>query len=98
MSTKFKPTFHLNGSSPETLSDEYWKVRAALGVAEKLLVETAPNARDFYIQKDSDAKRRGAVNEFRERMEMIQKLKDDMVALAEHAQVTIDEREARRNR
>jgi len=42
------PLIHLNGTSAETLANQYDAAYEALMVALELLNETAPNQRDYY--------------------------------------------------
>lgn len=46
------PTIHLNGTSPETLFDEYNAVRISLIKTVSALEDATCNARDFYVQGD----------------------------------------------
>ena len=44
------PTIHLNGTSAESLRDEYYAVRMAIKGAMNALENATLNARDFYPQ------------------------------------------------
>lgn len=60
------PTFHLNGTSPDTIYHEYRQAYKSLVKAVKDLEEATCNPRDFYVQGE------GAW----ERAEMFAKLKE----------------------
>lgn len=65
------PSIHLNGTSPETLLNEYEDVCTALSKAVEALEKATCNPRDFYVQGD------GAWQKARdERTAMFQKLKE----------------------
>jgi hypothetical protein len=44
------PTIHLNGTSGDTLRDEYWAASQALEIAAETLALATCNGRDFYPQ------------------------------------------------
>jgi hypothetical protein len=46
------PTIHLNGTSKEALTGALEEACNALFKAQEALGETAPNARDYYVQSD----------------------------------------------
>ena len=74
------PTIHLNGTSAKALQDGYEKANVALGEAMAAVVETAPNARDYYVQ-GPDAYRT-AQAEHDARMAALITICTDMAALA----------------
>jgi len=45
------PTFHLNGTSPESIRDEYHEVYKALREVEELFRKATCHPRDFYVQE-----------------------------------------------
>lgn len=45
-----KPTIHLNGTSREALQSALADANVAIGRAIDAVAETAPNARDYYVQ------------------------------------------------
>jgi hypothetical protein len=67
------PTFHLNGSSPRDLKQEYLKVYRALNEVEKLLRSATCHPRDFYVQ-DVKGVEGGWENARREREEAFNNL------------------------
>lgn len=64
------PTIHLNGTSAESLHEEYHSLRLAVEVAIKALESATCNARDFYPQEDRDAYQKAR----KERAEMFEHL------------------------
>lgn len=46
------PTIHLNGTSRETLIDDYSKAAHAVSDAISALKGTEPNGRDYYVQRE----------------------------------------------
>lgn len=46
-----KPTIHLNGSSPDTLYEQYTNASRAIAEAIDALREAAPHGRDYYPQE-----------------------------------------------
>lgn len=46
------PTFHLNGTSPESIREEYHKVYESLKETEELLGKATCHPRDFYVQEE----------------------------------------------
>lgn len=64
------PTIHLNGTSAESLYEEYHALRLAVRVAIKALENATCNARDFYPQEDRDAYQKAR----KERTEMFEHL------------------------
>ena len=47
------PTVHLNGTSAEELRDQLQAAIEALRTAQRMLVQAAPNGRDYYPQGNS---------------------------------------------
>lgn len=86
-----KPTVHLNGSSRESLSSGYEKAANAVQAAMDALSETAPNARDYYVQSGKGAGSHAtpfdqAVAEYTYRMAALQRVYDELAALWESVQ------------
>ena len=89
-----RPTSHLNGTSAETLFDQYATAADALRQAIETLIDTAPNARDYYPQ--GAAAFYEAALEHSERVLALQRVLGDLDLLAEQVQDNIDQK-ARRN-
>lgn len=75
------PLVHLNGTSCADLLGQYQEAINALMVAETALVETAPNARDYYPQGD-DAFLRATVEHGR-RLTRLTSIKDEIETILE---------------
>ena len=87
------PTIHLNGTSAETLLDQYQTAASALRQAAETLIDAHPNARDYYPQ-GADAFRE-ALLEHSERLVLIRRVMNDLDLLAEQVQNQIDQRPGR---
>lgn len=87
------PTIHLNGTSGDTLRDQYLDAAAALDRAIEVMQDAAPNARDYYPQ-GADAFRE-ALLEHSERLVLIRRVMNDLDLLAEQVQNQIDQRPGR---
>lgn len=79
-----KPSIHLNGSPASRLAEAYLEAGSALYKAMRALEETAPNARDYYVQ--SDTAYSVAQKEHRERLLKLQSIINDMQELHEHCE------------
>lgn len=65
------PTIHLNGTSPETLRDDYERVYRLLNQTIDALEKAEFNLRDFYPQGED-----GWLNAKKEREEIFKKLQE----------------------
>jgi len=74
------PTIHLNGTSRESLLYDLSGASDALRIAIEELAETAPNARDYYVQSDPEAYRK-ARTEHEARMAKLQEVRADLEAI-----------------
>lgn len=92
------PIIHLNGSSPDTLLAAYTAARVPLFESMRLLQETAPNARDYYPGPDYPENLRLATAQHEARWLALARVDNELIALVEHCQAFIEEREARRTR
>jgi len=81
-----KPTVHLNGTSPTSLSEGYEAAVEAIRAAERTLADASPNARDYYPQGPGafDV----ADDEHRARRLALAAVREDLEALWEHVQAT----------
>lgn len=88
-----KPTIHLNGSDPVRLKELYWEAQHALGEALRKIHEAWPNARDYYPQGDGAYEKARAEEE--ERIRAAKRLQEEYMALYEHCEDAVHEREER---
>jgi len=82
------PTIHLNGTSADTLLDEYWAALDALQKAIEVLQDAAPNARDYYPQGDGAFHE--AAREHKARLAALHGVLAEVRDLANHVQEQID--------
>lgn len=75
------PTIHLNGTSRSALYKANEKARRSLDDAIRDLVETGPNARDYYPQ--GAAAFDAAVAQHRSRLERLRAVRNELEAEAE---------------
>jgi hypothetical protein len=92
------PTIHLNGNSADSLIDEWQSAYSAIGEAQRALQETAPNMRNFYVQKDGEANFKKARDEHFARIQKLEDVRQELVALCEGVDEQLREREALRGR
>lgn len=76
-----KPTIHLNGTSRESLADMYEASASAVWAALRVLEQSGPNARDYYVQ--SDIAFTAAVKEHRARLEALHNIHEELMELWE---------------
>jgi hypothetical protein len=76
------PTIHLNGTSGDALLKAVQDAGVALNVALTALQETAPNARDYYVQADPKAFTH-ASNDHEKRLGRLEAVQCELEALAE---------------
>lgn len=88
------PTIHLNGTPADRLSDAVDAALAALRTAIKAVAETAPNARDYYVQGPDAAHRAGREHEAR--MHRLADNVAELMAIRDGIQSQVDERAHRR--
>lgn len=81
MAVSSKPIIHVNGTSAQTLFNQYLETRKALCAARCLLDNTAPHPRD-YPSNLSDFQ--WALQEHNQRVSSLNRLILDMEALASH--------------
>jgi hypothetical protein len=75
------PTIHLNGTSAKELAEQFANAYSALGEAIRAVNQAAPNGRDYYPQGQSAINE--AMAEHRTRIETLNRLRQDMLTLAE---------------
>ena len=78
------PTLHPNGTSPDRLAEAYERAYDAVQAAYEAVRETAPNARDYYVQ-DSDAMRR-ACDEHQHRLHHLHTVLAELDELVGHCE------------
>jgi hypothetical protein len=88
------PTIHLNGTSAESLRDQYETALRATMRAVECLSDAAPNGRDYYTQGPDVGTR--AAKEHAERLEKLLAVQRDLQALFEHTQEAVNAEEERR--
>lgn len=76
------PTLHLNGSSRESLLQEYITAMDALRRAVEALQKTSPNGRDYYIQGPDALPK--AVKEHSLRLHRLADTIHELITLAVH--------------
>jgi hypothetical protein len=76
------PTIHLNGTSKGALFEALSNACAAIREAEKALIETAPNARDYYPQ--GDGAYRKASDEYISRLERLGMVRCELYEILEN--------------
>lgn len=86
------PTIHLNGTSAGDLREAWERSYGALGQAKRILQETAPNKRDFYVQKDGDTNFEKARAQHFERLQKLESIRQELVALVEGVDAQLEER------
>lgn len=75
------PTVHLNGTSRESLLDDYRKATQSVIQATNVLCANAPNARDYYVQS-ADAYTRARA-EHMARVAALARVHEELVAIYE---------------
>lgn len=78
-----KPTIHTNGTARADLIVQYEEVYRAASELLEALSQACPNGRDYYPQGDNAV--HTAIAEHSARCVAVQKLRDDMLALTDHA-------------
>lgn len=89
------PTLHLNGSSADALMDPIRDAASAINDSMEKLLACAPHGRDYYVQQDPKALE-NATAQHVGRLEKLQGVYDELVAIWENIQEQVNEREARR--
>lgn len=89
------PTVHLNGTSAEDLTEDYRAAYSAVSSAIEALQQSAPNARDYYVQ-GSDAYPRARA-EHERRLHALADVCRDLLALFASVEEQSDARRARRS-
>jgi hypothetical protein len=89
-----KPTIHLNGTSAESLLEQYRAAMDALQDAQSALAGTQPNGRDYYPAgpEAMDA----ALKEHWDRMTRLKEVRDQITELAEYCFEELEKRKARK--
>lgn len=85
------PTVHLNGTGAQSLVESYDKAARAVQQALEECVQSAPNARDYYVQGNEAYVK--ARDEHDNRMSALRKVRDELQWLATNVR---DQEEARR--
>jgi hypothetical protein len=78
------PVVHLNGTGKTGLLDMYRDQYEALSNALRVLSQTGPHARDFYILKDGDKAFADARIEHYDRMARIENLMKEVLEITKH--------------
>jgi hypothetical protein len=73
------PTVHLNGTSSDGLVEPLIDAYEKLGDALDSLMQTSPNARDYYVQPEGAIER--ATTEHVARMRQVSAVRDDIETL-----------------
>lgn len=84
MSAIALPTVHLNGTSKKELVEQLMTAHTALGEAYSALQAAAPNGRDYYPQGPGAIQL--ALREHGERLQALQKIRDELVVIFEHVE------------
>ena len=79
-----KPTVHMNGTGADELIEGFVECYRALGEAMAAIAKHGPHGRDYYPQ--GDAALNSALREHRERLQQLDTMRADFLALAEHVQ------------
>lgn len=88
------PTVHLNGTTGETLLDQYLAAAEAVQKALGVVCDAGPNSRDYYVQGPDAAL--AAQREHETRIGLLKKVRDELAAIAEGIQDQLDARDAAR--
>lgn len=91
------PTLHLNGSSPDKLKEDLCEVTGALRAALDAMIANGPNARDYYVNMQTDAWT-VAKKEHEARCEAVRGVLREYGQILEGLQEQINARAARRSR
>lgn len=78
------PTIHLNGTSADNLKEGWERAYSAIGEAKRALQETVPNMRDY-------ANFEKARNEHFERLQKLESVRQELVALCEGVDAQLEE-------
>lgn len=73
------PTVHLNGTGRDDLLDALETAHEALTAAHDALRKTAPNGRDYYVQKIGNLEK--AIDEHTDRMRRIMHVEAEIAAI-----------------
>jgi len=90
------PTIHLNGTSANALEQQVDAAIDALCLARAALIETAPNARDYYPQGQGAISQAGV--EVRNRLLKLDDVAKELNELQEHIETCVRERNRERQR
>jgi hypothetical protein len=82
MSNITLPTVHLNGTSRDSLLDDYMAAMDAIRLAMKALQSAAPHPRDYYVQSNMSAHL--ARDEHFTRLARLRETLDELNTIAEH--------------
>lgn len=88
------PTVHLNGTSGEDLKQQLCDALGALRAAREALRQTAPNARDYYVQDDKAFPR--ARDQYYARLAKLGEIQTELETIAEIVCNQVDARERQR--
>jgi hypothetical protein len=89
------PSIHINGTSAETLTEQYQDAYRAVQEAITVIQFSAPNARDYKICKDPQGDFYTAVMEHRERLRMLDVVAQQLLGLAQYCSQHIRGRDRR---
>jgi hypothetical protein len=84
------PSIHLNGTSAESLLEDYGKAAEALRLAIEAMYVASPNARDYYPQGPEACEL--AVKEHRERCAKVRAAREEILTIMEHIDTVLLER------
>jgi hypothetical protein len=91
------PTITLNGTSPDSLLDDYCTAASAIRKGRDALQKAAPNARDYCQGAAGSEDWMLARNEHFARLAALDGILADLEDLAQHASNVVDAREQRRS-
>ena len=77
-----KPTIHTNGTHPKDLLEENMKAWRAVNEAVETIGKAGPNARDYYVQGDTEFEE--ARKEHRARIGKLVEVADELMVLLEY--------------
>jgi len=82
MSTLTLPTVHINGSSRDSLLEDYMAAMDSIRLAMKAVQAAAPHPRDYYVQSNMSAHL--ARDEHVTRLARLRETLDELNTIAEH--------------
>lgn len=89
------PKVHSNGSSPEKMIEGFLDAGSLLNeVIERVTNNCGPHARDYYVQSTEAMQQ--ASKEHSERLQLLIRVRSELLTLAHNVRAQVDEIEARR--